>query len=92
MPFTLGGDYIPNEELPPKPKGPVKVRLEKRGNATVTLILNLPLKPDALTELAAKLKRKLGCGGAVKEGVIEIQGEKVEQVKKLLLESGIKSQ
>ena len=37
------------------------------------------------------IKKKLGCGGAVKESDIEIQGDKVEQVKKILEEVGIKS-
>ncbi|EFB40340.1 hypothetical protein pah_c207o029 [Parachlamydia acanthamoebae str. Hall's coccus] len=41
--------------------------------------------------MASDIKKKLGCGGAVKENDIEIQGDKVEQVKKMLMEKGIKS-
>ena len=37
------------------------------------------------------LKKKFGCGGAVKGDDIEIQGDKAVQVKKSLLEMGIKS-
>ncbi len=78
MPFTLGGDYIP-----PK-KGPVRIKREKRGRNTVTLIYNLPLQHKELEKLASELKKKLGAGGAIKDGVIEIQGDKVEAVKKHL--------
>jgi translation initiation factor 1 len=34
------------------------------------------------------LKRKLACGGTVKDKIIEIQGNQVAKVKKLLIEKG----
>ncbi len=34
------------------------------------------------------LKKKLACGGTVKEKVVEIQGNQVDKVKKLLIEKG----
>lgn len=90
MPFTFDGQWIPTED-PSKKKGPVKVRLVKRKQSVLTVILNLPLPEKELIDLASKIKKKLGCGGAVKESDIEIQGDKVEQVKKILEEVGIKS-
>ena len=45
---------------------------------------------DALTKLAAELKKKCGCGGAVKDGVIEIQGDKRDLLKLLLEAKGMK--
>lgn len=89
MPFTIGGDWVPNkpEEEPPKqPKKqrPVKVRLQKRGRVVVTVILNLNKSPSELKELAAELKRECGSGGTVKDGVIEIQGDHVKKVEESL--------
>ena len=43
-----------------------------------------------LTKLAAELKKKCGCGGAVKDGVIEIQGDKRDLIKSLLEAKGMK--
>jgi translation initiation factor 1 len=46
-----------------------------RGGKGVSVITGLPLAPAALEELAARLKKVCGAGGAVKDGVIEIQGD-----------------
>jgi len=59
--------------------GPVRVRVSRevagRGGKGVSVIRGLPLAPTALEELATRLKRLCGAGGAVKDGAIEIQGE-----------------
>lgn len=64
----------------PRPgNGPPKIRVARetagRGGKGVTVITGLPLPPDALEELAARLKRCCGAGGAARDGRIEIQGE-----------------
>ena len=46
-----------------------------RGGKVVTTITGVPGDESALKALAAELKRSCGTGGAVKDGVIEIQGE-----------------
>jgi translation initiation factor 1 len=46
-----------------------------RGGKTVTLVTGLQLPPDELKELAKVLKRRCGTGGALKDDVIEIQGD-----------------
>ena len=46
-----------------------------RGGKTVTTITGIQVPPDALQDLAKALKRRCGTGGAVKDGVIEIQGD-----------------
>jgi translation initiation factor 1 len=63
----------------PPPAGPPKIRVARqtagRGGKGVTVITGLPLAGDALAELAGRLKRHCGAGGAVRGDRIEIQGE-----------------
>lgn len=46
-----------------------------RGGKGVSVISGLPLPETALEELATRLKKLCGAGGAVKNGQIEIQGD-----------------
>jgi translation initiation factor 1 len=46
-----------------------------RGGKAVSVISGLPLAGEALDELATRLKKLCGAGGAVKAGTIEIQGD-----------------
>jgi len=69
----------PRPASPRRPLGDgiARVRREVKGRRgkTVTTISGLALADDALRDLAADLKRACGSGGAVKDGVIEIQGD-----------------
>jgi predicted translation initiation factor SUI1 len=44
------------------------------------MITDLPLDEKSLTELATKLKTRLGTGGTVKDGRIEIQGDQRDRI------------
>lgn len=60
-----------------------------RGGKGVTVVKNfigigLPEKQD----LAKKIQKTCGVGGSVKNGNIEIQGDKREEVKRILTEAG----
>lgn len=57
--------------------GTVRLRREVkgRGGGTVIVINGVPLDGAELRELAGALKKRCGCGGTVKDGVIEIQGD-----------------
>ncbi len=57
--------------------GIVRLRRETkgRGGGTVIVVTGIPLEEKPLKELAAALKKRCGCGGTVKNGVIEIQGD-----------------
>lgn len=62
-----------------RPAGDGIVRLQRqtqgRAGKAVTVISGVPLADAALKELAKALKQRCGCGGSVKDGAIEIQGD-----------------
>jgi translation initiation factor 1 len=73
-----------------RPAAAPRVRVSRevagRGGKGVSVISGLPLAAADLEVLASRLKRLCGAGGAVRDGVIEIQGEHRDRlVKELLL-------
>ena len=72
--------------------GIVRVSRQTKGRkgSGVTLISGISLGDDGLNQLAKKLKKKCGAGGAVKNGIIEIQGDKREQLIAELEKEGYK--
>ena len=60
-----------------KSDGVVRVGRSTKGRKgkTVSTVTGVPLDEDALQKLAGELKRRCGTGGALKDGVIEIQGD-----------------
>ncbi len=77
-----------------RPKGDGIVRIQRqtsgRKGKGVCLVSGIDADDAALDKLAAELKKKCGCGGAVKDGVIEIQGDKRDLLKLLLEAKGMK--
>jgi translation initiation factor 1 len=77
-----------------RPKGDGIVRIARqtsgRKGKGVCLITGVDMDDAALEKLGAELKKKCGCGGAVKDGVIEIQGDKRDLLKQLLEAKGMK--
>ena len=67
-----------------------KLRMEKkgRGGKTVTVVDGLPNNAAFLKELCSELKRACGTGGAVDEGMIELQGDLRERVRDVLAGKG----
>src|SRR5699024_7572524 len=59
-----------------------------RKGKGVSVITGLPLTVTDLHTLAAELKKRCGCGGAVKDFTIEIQGDKRQLLKTLLEQKG----
>lgn len=74
----------------PKGDGIVRVGRETKGRKGkgVTIITGVPLAPEALQKLAKQLKQKCGAGGAVKDGVIEIQGDHRDTLMEELTKQG----
>lgn len=66
-----------HEPTIPAGDGVVRVARESkgRGGKVVTLVSGIPLIGPELKTLAKELKQKCGVGGALKDGVIEIQGD-----------------
>lgn len=71
---------ICKQEQAPEGDGIVRLKRESkgRGGKLVTLITGVPLVGSELKTLAKELKKKCGVGGALKDGVIEIQGDQRE--------------
>ncbi|MCS7142836.1 MAG: stress response translation initiation inhibitor YciH [Aigarchaeota archaeon] len=68
----------------------IKVKLEtKKWNRPTTVIEGLTSSPIDLYQLATDLKTKCACGGAVKNGLIILQGDQREKVVKTLIEMGL---
>ncbi|MBJ6802170.1 translation initiation factor Sui1 [Geomonas propionica] len=76
----------------PAGDGVVRLRRETkgRGGKTVIVITGLPLDAAALTTLAGDLKKRCGCGGTAKDGVIEIQGDHADTLLAELIKRGYK--
>ncbi|KDO15515.1 stress response translation initiation inhibitor YciH [Vibrio metoecus] len=91
---TEVGRIKPEEVKIERPKGDGVVRLLRetkgRKGKGVTLIKGLDVDDAELKLLAAEFKKKCGCGGAVKDGDIEIQGDVREQLKTLIEAKGFK--
>lgn len=62
--------------------GSVRIRRETKGRKGkgVTLVSGLAVDGKELKVIAKKLKQLCGTGGAVKDGIIEIQGDKREVI------------
>jgi len=92
------GVALPARKIPaPKPeknRGRLEVRRETggRGGKTVTTVsgflgIGLPEKE----QLCKKMRGACGCGGTVKDGTIEIQGDQRETVARILNEAGFRA-
>lgn len=75
-----------------RPKGDGIVRIQRhtsgRKGKGVCIITGLDLDDRSLVSLASELKRRSGCGGSVKDGIIEIQGDNRDQLKQMLEQKG----
>jgi len=61
---------------------------KKKFKKIYTIIEGIDDKEIDMKELTKKLKNKLACGGTIKEGKIELQGDHRNKVKAILAEAG----
>jgi translation initiation factor 1 len=85
------GDCACKKKAAPAGDGVVRVSRESKGRKgkTVTLVSGLALPDEEIKALLVELKRACGAGGAVKDGVVELQGDHREAVVSVLKKRGI---
>ncbi len=95
--FSTNPDYIPEDnpfaslssDNAKHSNQSLRIHLvRKKGNKEVTVIKGFEGNEATLKALGKMLKSKCGVGGTVKDGEILIQGNKRDQVRKLLIEEG----
>ncbi|MFT3906083.1 MAG: stress response translation initiation inhibitor YciH [Steroidobacteraceae bacterium] len=73
-------------------RAPQAVRVARstqgRGGKVVTVITGLGLPEAQMEKLARELKQRCGSGGALREGVIEVQGEHRDTIVAELVKRG----
>ncbi|MCZ4292419.1 stress response translation initiation inhibitor YciH [Vibrio sinaloensis] len=86
------GRIKPEVQKPEREKGDGIVRIERqtkgRKGKGVSIVTGLDLDDAPLKLLAAELKKVCGCGGSIKDGKIEIQGDAREKIKAFLEKKG----
>lgn len=91
---TVQGRIKPVQTVISRPKGDGIIRIQRqtsgRKGKGVCVISGFDIDDSQLLQLAAELKKRCGCGGAVKDGSIEIQGDKRDLLKTLLENKGFK--
>ena len=81
---------VPSSLLPPN-KQTAKLAVEKRKKGkVVTVIRGLAAGANDLPALLARLKNACGAGGTLDGETLEVQGDHVERLRKLLGEIGYK--
>ena len=73
-----------------KSDGIVRIRRESKGRKGkgVTTVSGIELSDVEIKKLCSSLKKTCGTGGAVKNGIIEIQGDNKDKIKVVLEELG----
>lgn len=92
-PSVRAASTTPADRAPRKSRGRVDIirQTKGRGGKTVTVVtgfvgIGLPEKE----QLAKAMQRTCGVGGTVKDGQIEIQGDKRSEIARILTEAGFR--
>ena len=93
QPAVSPAGKTPPKAAPARNRGRVDIKRTTagRGGKTVTIVtgfvgIGLPEKES----LAKKMRNACGCGGTVKDGEIEIQGDQREKIAQILTEAGFR--
>ena len=89
---TAGGQIkeqnAPQSSSPFPTDGVVRIRRETKGRKGAGVITIHGVPAEQQKSIATLLKKKCGTGGSIKEGVIEIQGDKRDLIKAELEKAG----
>jgi translation initiation factor 1 len=79
-------------ELPTSQQN-IRIQATKKGRKgkTVTEITGFQTSEDNLKDLLKKLKAVCGCGGTLKDNILEIQGDHCQKILPLLVNLGYKA-
>lgn len=96
--YSTDSGKIDNKESSPETRsvnkdGIARIQRETKGRKGkgVSIITGLDRPAEELKKLCTVLKKKCGCGGAVKEGTVELQTDDRVKIQQLLEQQGIKS-
>lgn len=82
--LSTGLTLTPDNATPPKDQV-ARLRVENRkGGREVTVITGLEHPANDLAKLCTELKQAIGIGGSVQGRTVELQGSRVEDVRKQL--------
>ena len=91
-PATRLKALAPNGPVPADGPGQARVRVGRetagRSGKGVSVVTGLPLSAQELEALGTRLKKLCGAGGAVRDGVIEIQGDHRDRLVQELVKLG----
>jgi translation initiation factor 1 len=89
---TAGGNINSNVESTSLDQSPekqaIQIRVAKRGSKTVTMVQGMTLPFKERKVLLKEMKSKLGGGGALVLGVLELQGSHSEKILEYLKSKG----
>lgn len=61
---------------------------KKKYGKLITIIKGIDNKQIDIKDVAKKLKSEFACGGTVKKGIVELQGDHKQKVKQALIQMG----
>lgn len=91
IPGNTGSTVVDRGKVKNRGRVDIKRSTAGRGGKTVTVVSGFTgIGQPEKEKLAKKMRNVCGCGGTVKDGQIEIQGDKREQIAAILTDAGFR--
>jgi translation initiation factor 1 len=90
LPKAVPAPETPAAEVKPIARAVVRIERTGRGGKEVTIIDHLGLPAMAIERWLKDLKSALGCGGAIENGAIVLQGDHRSRLPAVLAAKGVK--
>jgi translation initiation factor 1 len=89
--YSSDPDWARGSEASPRQPEPVRLAFQRGAKGSgVTRVERLVMHPTHKDAMLTKLKKALGCGGTLKDGNFEFQGDHRDKLEKMLLADGFK--